>query len=193
MQAVIDFKPNALNLQLLKYKIDQSNIENSEELKFYLKNPKQLSIDRKIVVTYKGNPKEIKLNLDHLKVELKNKKYNLDSKLNLAAEVLRNIHLDQFPIKEKNDQRTERKTPLDESKSIDNVKVEPPVRISPKESWRLLVTNTKIPDGQHYVEWSKMKFGDGFISVGILGHVLSLHSISSKEYLNNIKDKYNFS
>lgn len=193
MQAVIDFKPNALNLQLLKYKIDQSSIENSEELKFYLKNPKQLSIDGKIVVTYQGNPEEIKLNLDRLKDELKNKKNDLERRLNLAAEVLRNIHLEQFPVKGKNDQRIVRKTPLNEVKSIDNVKVEPRVRISPKESWRLLVTNTKIPDGQHSVEWSKMKFGDGFISVNILGHVLSLHSMSSKEYLNNIKDKYIFS
>lgn len=193
MQAVIDFKPNAFNLQLLKYKIDQSNIENSEELKFYLKNPKQLSIDGKIVASYQGKPEDIKLNLDRLKVELKNNKNNLDIKLNLAAEVLRNIHLDQFPIKEKINQRPELKTPLDLVKSIDNEKVEPPVRISPKESWRLLVTNTKIPDGQHFVEWSKMKFGDGFISVNILGHLLSLHSMSSKEYLNNIKDKYIFS
>ena len=38
-----------------------------------------------------------------------------------------------------------------------------------------------------------MKFGDGFISVDIRGYKLSLHSISSRNYLNNIKDKYIFS
>lgn len=193
LQAVIDFKPNALNLQLLKYKIDQSNIENSEELKFYLKNPKQLSIDGKIVASYQGKPEEIKLNLDRLKVELKNNKNNLDIKLNLAAEVLRNIHLEQFPSSEKAEKKKGNTMPSDQTTVKVNLKVEPQVRISPKESWRLLVTNTKIPDGQYSVEWSKMKFGDGYISVNILGHLLSLHSMSSKEYLNNIKDKYIFS
>ncbi len=192
-QAVIDFNPNTLKLQLLKSKIERSNIINSEELNFYLKNPRQLSIDGKIIETYHGNSEKIKLNLDQLKVELKKNQNNLQSSLSLAQEILRNIHLELFPVTEKNDKKKENRKTSVELEATTHIKAEAPIRISPRESWRLLVTNTKIPDGQYSVEWSKLKFGDGFIKVNILSHVLNLHSISSKEYLNNIKDKYIFS
>lgn len=193
MQAVIDFKPNTLNLQLLRSKIERANIDNSEELNFYLKNPRQLSIDGKILDTYQGKSENIKLNLDHLEAELKNNQKNLQSKLSLAQEILRNIHLELFPVTEKNDKKKENRKTSVELEATTNIKAVAPIRISPRESWRLLVTNTKIPDGEYSIDWGKLKFGDGFIKVNILSHVLNLHSISSKDYLNNIKDKYIFS
>ncbi len=193
IQAVIDFKPNGLNLHLLKNKVEQSKKESSEELNFYVKNPRQFSIDWKIIETYHNTSEKIKLNLDRLNFELKSNKKNLDSKLNLASEILRNIHLGQFPITKKAEKRNVNNRPIEQTTAKVNVIVEAPVRISPKESWRLLVSNTKIPDGQYSVDWNKIKFGDGVITADIRGYKLSLNSISSRKYLNNIKDKYIFS